>query len=114
MPALDLPTLLLIVSFLIYGTRCLFAEAMVGEFERWGVSHLRYVTGSLEVLGALGLVVGLWLPLLGFLAGAGLSLLMLCGVFVRIRIRDGLLQTLPAVVFLTLSVLVTWRFARSL
>jgi hypothetical protein len=114
MTSVDVPTLVLIISFLVYGSRCLCAAEMVREFKRWGVPHLRYVTGLLELLGALGLLVGQWMPWIGFLAAAGLSLLMLCGVFVRIRIRDTLLQTLPAVAFLIVSVLVTYRFAKHL
>lgn len=114
MTALEMPTLVLTISFLVYGGRCLFAEAMVHEFTRWGVAHLRYITGSLEVLGALGLIVGQWIPWVGFLAAIGLSLLMACGVFVRIRIRDSLFQTLPAVVFLVVSVIVTCSFAKYL
>jgi hypothetical protein len=114
MTAIDLPTLVLIISFLVYGIRCFFVEAMVLEFKRWGLAHLRYLTGSLEVLGALGLIVGQWIPWIGFLAAGGLSLLMLCGLFVRIRIRDSLLQTLPAVVYLVVSVLVACGFVKYL
>ena len=111
MPTIELPTLVLIISFLVYGGRCLFAEAMVLEFHRWGVSGLRHITGGLEVLGALGLVVGQWVPWVGLLSAAGLSLLMICGLMVRLRIRDSFLQTLPAVVYLIVSGMVTWQFA---
>ena len=111
MPTIELPTLVLIISFLIYGSRCLFAEAMVGEFQRWGVPELRHITGVLEVAGALGLIVGQWLPWVGLLSAAGLSLLMACGLLVRIRIRDSFLQTLPAVVYLVVSGMVAWQFA---
>jgi uncharacterized membrane protein len=114
MTAIDLPTLALIVSFLVYGTRCFFAEEMVREFQRWGVARLRYITGSLEVLGALGLIVGQWIPWIGFFAAGGLSSLMLCGLFVRIRIRDSFLQTLPAVVYLVVSVIVAYGFVQYL
>ena len=114
MTAIDLPTLVLIISFLVYGIRCFFVEAMVFEFKRWGLAHLRYITGSLEVLGALGLIVGQWIPWIGFLAAGGLSLLMLCGLFVRIRIKDSLLQTLPAVVYLVVSVIVACGFVKYL
>lgn len=113
MPYIDLLTFVLVVSFLGYGSVCLFAEAMEHEFKRWGVPHLRYITGSLEVLGALGLVCGQWFPWLGIFSAAGLSLLMICGIFVRIRIRDSFLQTLPAVLFLLVSVLVTWGLVTS-
>lgn len=113
MPFTDLLTFVLIISFLIYGGRCLFAEAMVHDFKRWDLPHLRYVTGLLEVLGALGLVVGRWFPWVGLFSAAGLALLMLCGIFVRIRYKDTLFQTLPAVFFLVIAVLVTWELGTS-
>jgi len=113
MPFIDLLTFVLIISFLGYGSHCLFAEAMAHEFRRWGVPHLRYITGLLEVLGALGLFCGQWVPWLGVFSAAGLALLMLCGIFVRIRVRDSLLQTLPAVLFLVVSVLVAWSLGTS-
>ena len=109
MPSFDLLTVLLIVSFLVYGTRCLLADAMVHEFKRWGVPRLRYTTGLLEMLGSLGLLIGQWFPLLAFFSAAGLSLLMLCGLCVRIRVRDSFTQTLPAVFFLAVSAIVAYR-----
>jgi hypothetical protein len=114
MTSIDPLTLVLSISFLLYGSRCLCAEAMVLEFQRWGVANLRILTGTLELLGALGLIVGQWMPFIGFLAAAGLSLLMVCGVLVRIRIRDSFLQTLPALVFLFVSALVACRFVKHL
>jgi uncharacterized membrane protein len=111
MPSFDMLTLVVIISFFVYGTRCLFAEEMKREFTRWRVPCLRYITGVLEVLGSLGLVVGQWFPWLGFCAAAGLSLLMCFGVLVRIRIRDSLWQTLPAIVFLVATVVVAFKFA---
>ena len=114
MPAIEVSTIVLIISFFVYGSRCLFAEAMVLEFKRWGMSGLRHITGLLEILGAVGLVVGQWLPWVGFMSAAGLSLLMVCGLIVRLRIRDSFFQTFPAVVYLVVSVLVMLQFAESL
>ena len=46
--------------FLFYGCACLFFEGMRRDFERFGLSsRLRTLVGTLEVLGALGLIVGL-------------------------------------------------------
>jgi len=112
LPTIELPTLVLIVSFLVYGTRCLFAQAMVLEFQRWGVPRLRHITGILEILGALGLLMGQWFPWLGLISAGGLSLLMTCGLAVRIRIKDSFLETLPAAIYLIASVLVFVQFAR--
>jgi hypothetical protein len=114
MRTIELLTLALIISFLIFGARCLFAQAMVQEFDRWRVPALRRITGMLEILGALGLVAGQWLPLVGLMSAAGLSLLMTCGLAVRIRVRDSFLHSLPAVIYLIGATLVLFDFAQSL
>lgn len=78
------------------------------EFERYRLSKFRTLVGSLEVLGGLGLLVGyLWSPLMLFSA-AGLALLMLLGVQVRIRVKDSILQTLPAAVLFLVNVGILW------
>jgi uncharacterized membrane protein YphA (DoxX/SURF4 family) len=106
MPFIDLLTFVLIISFLIYGGRCLFAEAMVHDFKRWDLPHLRYVTGLLEVLGALGLVVGRWFPWVGIFSAAGLALLMVCGIIARARIKDTFLDMLPALILLIVNLFI--------
>ena len=84
--------------FLYYGTASLLADGMVAEFERFGLSRFRRMTGVLELLGALGLAVGLFLPAITVVSAGGLALLMALGVAVRVRVGDAALETLPAVV----------------
>ena len=94
--------------FLFYGTACLCFEAMRRDFERFGLSRLRTFVGTLEVLGALGLIVGqLWPPLVPLSAG-GLALLMFVGVATRIRALDSLAQTLPALVLMCVNLFIAW------
>jgi hypothetical protein len=94
--------------FLCYGFACLFFEGMRRDFERFGLSRFRTLVGTLEVLGALGLVVGqLWPPLVPFSAG-GLALLMLLGVATRIRVLDSLAQTVPALVLMCVNLFIVW------
>jgi uncharacterized membrane protein YphA (DoxX/SURF4 family) len=98
--------------FLLYGFLCLFSNGMQEEFERYGLSRFRRLTGGLEVLGGAGLLVGLLLPPVLVVASGGLALLMLLGVIARVRVRDPLLQTMPAAFLLVvnLSILVVaWR-----
>ena len=91
------------VTFLGYGLLCLISPSMEREFTRFGLAHLRVLTGSLELLGGLGLLVGLrWPPAL-WLSSGGLALLMLCGVGVRLGVSDGLVQTLPALALMLLN-----------
>lgn len=55
--AYHLANVISIGLFLFYGVLCLFADGMVDEFERYGLSRFRRLTGALEVLGATGLVI---------------------------------------------------------
>ena len=92
-----------IALFLYYGAACLLANGMVEEFERYGLSRFRRATGALEVLGAIGLLVGyLFLPL-SILSAGGLSVLMLLGLGVRVKVRDSIQEMLPAVFLLLVN-----------
>jgi hypothetical protein len=71
--------------------------------------HLKVSTGTLrlagflEVLAALGLLVGLAWAWLGAAAAAGLTLLMLVGVVAHVRVKDPLTAFAPALVLAVVS-----------
>jgi hypothetical protein len=94
------------VLFLVYGLLCLFSGSMKVEFERFGLSRYRRLTGALEVLGGVGLIVGLRVPEVLLVASAGLAALMLLGVIARVRVHDPLLETLPAAVLMVANVFI--------
>jgi hypothetical protein len=87
------------LSFLFYGLGCFTSRHLKKEFVRFGFSPQRKLIGLLQILGSLGLIGGLWCPLLGKAGAAGLALMMLAGILVRIKIRDSLLKTLPGVLY---------------
>lgn len=93
------------IAFLGYGISCLFSVKMKTEFIRFGLnSQQRIITGTAQVLGAVGLIVGSYTNLLISLAAAiGLCLLMLMGFIVRIKIKDPLSETLPSFIFMLLN-----------
>ena len=92
--------------FLFYGLSCLFADAMVDEFQRFGLADFRRLTGSLEVLGALGIMVGYFYPPLVPWAAGGLAVLMALGVGVSVRVDDPLLEIFPAAFLLVVNLLI--------
>ena len=92
-----------VTLFLLYGLRCLFGGGMREEFARFGIPQFRKLTGSLEVLGAVGLIVGYFVTPIAVLASGGLTLLMALGVAVRVRVRDSLVEMLPAIVLMGLN-----------
>ena len=57
----------------------------------------------LQLLGAAGLLVGFYIPWVGQLSAGGLAVMMLCGVGVRIKIKDTVVQTLPASGYMALN-----------
>lgn len=76
---------------------------MRDEFERFGMARFRILTGALEILGATGTLVGLfWMPLFIF-STLGLGTLMLLGLITRIRLKDPVLQMLPAFVLMLVN-----------
>jgi membrane-bound ClpP family serine protease len=44
--------------------------------------------GALEILGVVGLTVGIWVPLTGLLASGGIALLMVGALVARARVRQ--------------------------
>lgn len=98
-----------VVLFLFYGLACLFAEAMKADFERWGLGRLRLLTGTLEVLGALGLVVGQFVPVLVIVSAGGLALMMALGLATRVRFGDAWWESVPAAVLLVVNAFIVWQ-----
>ena len=113
-PSVTLLKLVSIAAFLFYGLSCLFGKGMEAEFARFGLSRFRRLTGALEVAGALGLITGFLLPVLDIPAAAGLGLLMLLGIITRIRIKDSLVEMLPATLLLVVNVAIVVLRIRSL
>jgi hypothetical protein len=100
MSLLNLAILLSSCAFLFYGINCLSSRKMKDEFKRFGLDKQRVLTGILQILGALGLILGCFMsPILTLIASAGLTILMLSGFIVRIKIKDSLAQALPSLIF---------------
>jgi uncharacterized membrane protein YphA (DoxX/SURF4 family) len=99
-------TALSVLLFLYYGSSALVSNAMTTEFERFGLSRYRKLTGTLEVLGAIGLILGYFIPLLVVAASGGLALLMVLGLATRYRAGDSLAEFFPAFVLTVINLYV--------
>ena len=98
-------------SFFCYATSALSTKRMAIEFERYGFSDKRVVIAVSQILGALGLLMGLIMPIAGILASAGFTGQMVYALVVRRRIGDSFVQSLPAVAFLAISIALIAAFA---
>ena len=94
--------------FLLIGSMTVAGRKMfVENFRRFGYPQwFRIVTGSLEVLGGIGLLIGIWLPWLAALASAGLTLVMLGAFLTEVRSREALQKIVLPVVLGMLTIVV--------
>lgn len=103
---MNLLNVLILISglvFLFYGVVCCFSQQMKNEFIRFGLPKFAILTGVLEILGGLGMLVGLKIPVILLISSGGLALLMLLGVGVRIKIKDSILLTTQAFILMLLN-----------
>jgi hypothetical protein len=93
------------LAFFYFGINCFYSDFIILEFERYGLPKFRKITGFLQLLGAAGLLVGLYFsPILLLLASTGLSLLMILGFIVRLKINDNFFQSSPSFIFAVLNI----------
>jgi len=88
-------------SFLFYGYSCLFSHKMKEEFLRFKLSETqRKITGILQIVAGIALFFSFISPITGVIAAAGLTIQMLLGFMVRLRIKDSIILSLPSFVFM--------------
>ena len=93
-------------SFYAYVVSYFISPHMKKEFKRFNLEKLALITIILELLGASGLLVGLKFNLILVISSLGLSLLMLCGLLIRIKLKDNIWLSLPAGLFMILNLLI--------
>lgn len=91
------------LSFMGYGIAYFKSTKMKSEFKRFGLEKAGTFTAVLELLGALGLLIGLKVYIILLVSAGGLTILMFLGVAIRIKVRDTLWVTLPALFFMILN-----------
>ncbi len=94
------------VSFIIYGTLLFISTEMRNEFKRFELEKFTALTGILELLGGIGLLVGLKVGFILLVSSGGLALLMLLGFGVRIKVKDGFWFSFPSLFFMILNLYV--------
>ena len=82
---------------------------MVLEYERWGFKNQRIILGCCQLLGGLGLLVGLKVPPLLTITSFLLLCMMISAVFVRIRINERIIRILPALLYLVLTFVIFYN-----
>jgi uncharacterized membrane protein len=103
MRIIDILSILSAISFLLYGVAYFSSPYMRSEFVRYGLAKFGILTAVLEILGAIGLLVGLLNNFILLISSGGLALLMFAGFLARLRVKDSFWVSLPSVLYMVLN-----------
>ena len=76
---------------------------MKSEFKRFGLEKFGLVIMASQFLGAAGLIVGFQFNSILTISSFGLALLMLFGFLVRMKLKDSIWISMPALFYLSLN-----------
>ena len=76
---------------------------MKDEFKRLDLEAIGLLTITLELIGSIGLLVGIIFTPILLLASGGLALLMLFAILFRLKSKDTLWVSLPALFYMLLN-----------
>ena len=97
------------ISFIFYGITSFFSKRMLSEYDRWGYKNQRILLGCLQLLGGVGLIVGIVNSTLLIIASFLLTFMMITAVFVRIKIKDNIVQMFPAIFYTVLNFIILYN-----
>jgi len=98
------------LSFLFYGVSSFYSKRLISEYERWGYNKLRIIIAVLQILASFGLVIGAFsFPLLLSIVSFSLTIMMLVAVFARIKIKDSIANTIPAIFYVIINSIIFYQ-----
>ena len=112
---LTVVTLFSAFSFMFYGVSCLTSKRMALDFDRFKLTtSQRQLTGILQLVGGMGLAIGYYTsPILAAVSAIGLAILMIMGFIIRLKIKDSLVLSAPALMYALLNIYLAIRFLDS-
>ena len=79
---------------------------MEEEFKRFGLPNISLFIAVSQLSGSIGLIFGLINPTILIYSSAGLSLFMFFALFTRLRVKDSLSSSFPALFYLILNIVI--------
>jgi uncharacterized membrane protein YphA (DoxX/SURF4 family) len=95
------------IGYLIVGFMKFGAKEPVESFKQYGYSDaFRMLIGIAEILGGIGMLIGIWSQLAGTLAGLWIAIIMLGALVTQIRAKSHVNEVMLPIYFLVLALLV--------
>ena len=91
------------ISFFYYSINSFFSNRLILEFERWGYKKYRNIIAVSQLIASIGLFIGIYYPILTSIMSFLLLVMMVGAIFVRLKIKDKLLEIFPAFFYAILN-----------
>lgn len=91
------------LSFLAYGILYFTSSNIKNEFKRFGLEKYGALTAILELIGGFGLLIGLLYHSILLVSSGGLAILMFLGLAARLKVKDSVWVSMPALFFMLLN-----------
>jgi len=85
------------------------AKSLAEEFIVYGLPKWIYITvGCLKVGLSVALILAIWFPALLKPASIGLAVLLLVSIAMHVKIKDPIIKSYPALLFLVLNIVIAF------
>ena len=97
------------ISFIFYSINSLYSKRLISEFDRWGYGKFRILIASFQLLAGIGFIIGLYFSFLISMVSFLLSVMMLVAIFVRIKVKDSVIEIFPAIFYASLNLIIFYN-----
>ena len=97
------------ISFIFYSINSLYSKRLISEFDRWGYGKFRILIASFQLLSGIGFIIGLYFSFLINIVSFLLSVMMLVAIFVRIKVKDDVIEIFPAIFYASLNLIIFYN-----
>ena len=97
------------ISFIFYSINSLYSKRLISEFDRWGYGKFRFLIASFQLLAGIGFIIGIYFSFLVSIVSFLLSVMMLFAIFVRIKVKDNIIEMIPAAFYALLNLFIFYN-----
>jgi len=97
------------ISFIFYSINSLYSKRLISEFDRWGYGKFRFLIASFQLLAGIGFIIGIYFSFLISIVSFLLSVMMLVAIFVRIKVKDDVIEIFPAIFYASLNLIIFYN-----
>ena len=97
------------ISFVFYSINSLYSKRLISEYNRWGYGKFRFLISYFQLLAGIGLIIGIYFSFLISIVSFLLFVMMLVAIFVRIKVKDNVIEIFPAIFYASLNLIIFYN-----